>query len=323
MLFLSLVPCSVNVVGQGRGWTRVRNGVLWYTDRGDTVQAHAPGFLRHEGRWWMVGEDRDNGGLPDVNLYSSYDFRTWHYEGKIITLPDEEGLPVRMIERAKIMYCKRTGHFVIWCHWEAPNYSASEAASFEAEKITGPYRCTFRGRPLGVKTRDCNVFVDDDGTAYFVATTNENQDIGLFLLSDDYTQPVKHYPLFVGQRREAPVIVRVGDIYHVLTSACTGWAPNQCQHAWSESLTHGWSALHNVGDNTCFRTQPAAIIRAGSSKKSGSLLYVGDRWKDPTLAESKTILFPIQFTDTTCQIINLDSFDINWREKVCRRRAWR
>lgn len=304
-----------------RGWTTITNGNLWLTPNGDTVQAHAPGFLYEGGRWWMVGEDRAGGRLPDVNLYSSIDLQHWQFEHKIITLPPpaSQGGPLRMIERAKLLRCPTTGEYVVWCHWEAPNYSASESACFHAPAIRGPYTCAFSGRPLGIKARDCNVFVDHDGSAYFIATTNENRDLGLFRLSDDYLSVVSHVPLLQGERREAPAIVHVGDTYYMLSSACTGWAPNQCKLTTSHSLTEGWTPLRDVGDKSCYRTQAAAILTIKGTRRT-TYLYVGDRWKDPTLAESKTIIFPLTLSGDTCHIHPLDSFQINlrtgrWREK--------
>ena len=201
---------------------------------------------------------------------------------------------------------------MVWCHWEGRNYGASEAAVFYSDNITGPYKFHWGGRPLGIKSRDCNVFQDDDGTAYFISTTNENQDLGLFRLSDDYLEAVEHTVLFPGERREAPAIVRVGDMYFMFSSACTGWDPNQCKMSYSKSLTKGWSPLENVGDRIAFDTQAASVLRIFGEKQT-TYLYVGDRWMDPTLPESKTIIFPISFDGTKCDFTYSKKFDINYK----------
>ncbi|MBR1838783.1 MAG: family 43 glycosylhydrolase [Bacteroidaceae bacterium] len=311
---------STSAIAQGaRGWTTFVNGTLWQTAAGDTVQAHAPGFLYERGRWWMVGEDRANGGKPDVNLYSSRDLQHWRFERKIIANGITSPLlgRERMIERAKLLKSPVTGRYVVWCHWEASNYGASESACFSCATIDGDYVQEWAGRPCGIKARDCNVFVDEDGTAYFIATTNENQDLGLFRLSTDYTRVVAHTPLLQGLRREAPAVVKIGDTYYMLSSACTGWAPNQCKLSYSKSLTEGWSPLEDVGDATCYRTQAAAILTIKGTKQT-TYLYVGDRWKDPTLAESKTIVFPVTFQDHHCQIFPLERFQLNLHTGVWR-----
>lgn len=322
--WLIAMSSACNTAKQGNGtpdkWVTITNGRLWLTPEGDTVQAHAPGFLREGDIWYMVGEDRGHEYNPDVNLYSSTDLQTWHFVKKIIengvTSPDLG--KSRMIERAKILYNPKTRRYVVWCHWEASNYGASEVACFSSDRIDGDYRLEWSGRPMDIKSRDCNVFVDNDGTAYFISTTEENQHLGLFRLSDDYLSAVGHTRLFPGQRREAPAIVRLGDRYFMFSSACTGWAPNQCKLSWSDDLRQGWSELESIGDSKAFRTQPAAILEIRGTKDT-TYLYVGDRWKDPTLAETKTIMFPVSFSDTTCDFQYRDSFQINfhtgeWRE---------
>lgn len=295
-------------------WTTITNGNLWITADGDTVQAHAPGFLKIKDTWYMVGEDRSREWRPDVNLYSSRDLQNWSFEKKIIangvTSPDLGS--TRMIERAKLLYNKKTKRYVVWCHWESSNYGASEAACFSSDRIDGTYRLEWSGRPLGIKSRDCNVFVDTDGTAYFISTTEENQHLGLFRLSDDYLSIVEHTQLFPWQRREAPAIVKLDQKYFMFSSACTGWAPNQCKLSWSHDLKTGWSTLENIGDDKAFRTQPAAILEIKGSKDT-TYLYVGDRWKDPNLAQSKTIIFPVTFTNTSCKFQYIDRFEINFK----------
>lgn len=305
-------------------WITIKNGNLWMTDDGKggttSVQAHAPGFVRVGDIWYMCGEDRSGWWNPDVNLYSSVDLVHWKFEKKIIqngvTTPElGHG---RMIERPKLMYNAKTDKYVVWCHYEAGNYGASEAACFECDKVNGDYKVVWTGRPLGVKSRDCNVFQDNDGTAYFVSTTNENRDLGLFRLSDDYHEAVEHTVLFGGNGLEAPAIVRVGDNYFMFNSACSGWDPNRCKMSHTTNLTSGWTGLANIGNDIAYDTQAAAILTIKGTKQT-TYLYVGDRWQDPGLPETKTIIFPITFNGTNCSMNYRERFDINfvtgeWRE---------
>lgn len=315
-ILAAMILCSMTALAQpsdnGTGWVTIENGNLWTTDKGETVQAHAPGFVRSGDRWYMVGEDRSDSWNPDVNLYSSSDLTHWRFEKKIIGngMTDSRLGHSRMIERAKLLYCEKTGRYVVWCHWESKDYSASEAACFSADSVNGEYRLEWSGRPLGIKSRDCNIFIDDDGTAYFISTTNENQDLGLFRLADDYLSVVEHTKLFEGQRREAPAIIRIGDTYFMLSSACTGWAPNQCKISHSKNLRKGWSPLTDIGDNKAFRTQPAAILTVKGTEQT-AYLYVGDRWMDPDLPNSKTIIFPISFEGNSCIFEYCNRFNIN------------
>jgi sucrose-6-phosphate hydrolase SacC (GH32 family) len=294
-------------------FTTITNGNLWIDSEGNDVQAHGAGFLKVGDTWYMIGEDRSSSWNPDVNMYSSKDLVNWKFERKIIenhvTHPDLGSK--RMIERPKLMYCAKTKQYVVWCHWESSNYGASEAGVFYSNTINGPYTYHWGGRPLGVKSRDCNIFVDDDGTAYFISTIEENQHLGLFRLSDDYLSAVEYTELFKWKSREAPAIVRVGDTYYMLSSACTGWDPNPCMLSYSKSLTEGWSELKQVGNSIAFDTQAASILTIKGTKQT-THLYVGDRWQDPRLPESKTIIFPISFTADSCVFNYTRQFDINY-----------
>ncbi len=306
-------------------WVTIKNGNAWVaTNTGATVQAHGPGFIRVGDIWYMCGEDRAAAPsapwTPDVNLYSSVDLVNWKFERKII----QNGVTAaelghgRFIERPKLLYNPKTSKYLVWCHYEQGNYGASEAACFECDSVNGPYTKVWSGQPLGTKSRDCNVFQDNDGTAYFISTTDENSNLGLFRLSDDYHSAVEKSVLFAGQGREAPAIVRVGDRYFMFNSACSGWEPNQCKMSYTTNIKSGWTGLSNVGNYYAYDTQAAAILTIKGTKQT-TYLYVGDRWQDPGLAETKTIIFPITFNGSSASLDYRERFDINfvtgeWRE---------
>ena len=129
------------------GWTKVVNGRMWIDENGKSVQAHGAGFVLVGDTWYMIGEDRANSWQPDVNMYSSKDLQHWTFEGKIIenrkTHPDLGTR--RFIERPKILWNRKTGKFVVWCHYEGRIYGASEAAVFVSDKVTGPYEFVWGG----------------------------------------------------------------------------------------------------------------------------------------------------------------------------------
>ncbi len=133
LILSGAIPVAAQNAGDGSGWVCIENGQLWKTEEGETVQAHAPGFVWLNGLWYMVGEDRSHSWNPDVNLYSSPDLVHWKFEKKIIQngVTDERLGRSRMIERAKLLHCRKTGQFVVWCHWESRDYRASEAAILE------------------------------------------------------------------------------------------------------------------------------------------------------------------------------------------------
>lgn len=277
-------------------WTTIENGKTWMDTEGRPVYANGGNFLLKDGVWYLVGEDRSLAWMPDVNLYCSTDFVHWKFVHKIIenrrSHPDLGRR--RMIERPKLLFCPETQKFVVWCHWEARNYGASEAAVFECDSVGGDYEYVWSGRPMGTKSRDCNVFVDNDGTAFFISTTDENTNLGLFMLTSDYRQAVSKTVLCEGLRREAPAIVHIDSTYYMISSACTGWEPNQAKLCVSRNLHVGWSRLFNIGDPIAYDTQASSVLIIRGTEQT-TYLYVGDRWMDPTLPESKIIILPIEW----------------------------
>lgn len=304
---------------QAQRWVTIRNGEAWTDNRGLAVQAHGGNFLQVDSTFYLIGEDRSDPWHPDVNLYSTTDFQHWTFRGKIIEngVTDSHLGRERFIERPKLLRSPATGKFVVWCHWEGRNYGASEAACFESDSVTGPYRLVFAGRPMGVKSRDCNVFVDNDGAAYFISTTNENQDLGLFRLSPSYTEVVSHTPLLQGHRREAPAMVHIDSLYYMLSSACTGWDANQACLSVSTRIDSLWGELCPVGDRVAFDTQASSILTLRGTEGT-VYLYVGDRWMDPDLPDSKIILLPVSFSNGTMDFRYRDTFELDVRRGLLR-----
>lgn len=311
---------SVAAFAQEENWTTIQNGIEWTDTEGYIVQAHGGNFLHHGDKWFLVGEDRSGSWMPDVNLYSTEDFVHWKFEAKIIkNFVTHEALgSSRMIERPKLMWNEKTKKFVVWCHWEARNYSASEAAVFESDDVAGPYECVWAGRPCGTKSRDCNVFVDNDGKAYFISTTDENTNLGLFELSDNYHEALSKTPMFEGMRREAPAIVHIGDTYYMISSACTGWDPNQAKIATSKDIKSGWTELENIGDKIAFDTQASSILTIKGTEGT-VYIYVGDRWMDPDLPRSKIIMLPIEWKDGKMELNYYDKWQIDFKRGVWRK----
>jgi len=310
VLFITL--CLSNIKAQEFNWVTINNGIEWTDTEGYIVQAHGGNFLQVGNKWYLIGEDRARSWNPDVNLYSTEDFVNWKFEAKIIeNRVTHEQLGVsRMIERPKLLYNEKTKKFVVWCHWESRNYGASEAAVFTSDKPEGPYNCEWTGRPLDTKSRDCNVFVDNDGKAYFISTTDENTNLGLFEMTDDYLKPISKTVLCEGQRREAPAIVHIADTYYMISSACTGWDPNQAKLSTSKDIKTGWTPLKNIGDHIAFDTQASSILTIKGTEGT-VYIYVGDRWMDPDLPRSKIIMLPITFENGQMQLNYYDSWQLD------------
>lgn len=100
----------------------------------------------------------------------------------------------------------------------------------------------------------------------------------------------------------------------VTTTLClilhrSGWDPNACKMSYTTNLKSGWTNLTQVGNDIAYDTQAAAILKIEGTKQT-TYLYVGDRWQDLGLPESKTIIFPISFKGTSCSMDYRERFDV-------------
>ncbi|HXU61586.1 MAG TPA: discoidin domain-containing protein, partial [Polyangia bacterium] len=167
-------------------------------------------------------------------------------------------------------------------------------------------------QPNGNMSRDDTLFKDDDGKAYFISAANNNQDMIVYLLADDYLSVKSQVTtLFKGKSREAPAMFKQNGHYFLITSAATGWDSNQAQIATATDIAGTWSNLTNLGDGTTYDTQSAFVIPFTGSKGT-TYIFAGDRWQDPDLVGSKYIWIPLQISGTTVTLND----DIQWQLNV-------
>lgn len=282
----------------------LKNGELWKDVAGEPIHAHGGCMIYHEGYYYWYGEDRRNNWY--VSCYRSENLADWKLQNHIITtesemqsyrvrtklqLINDDGSKVNL-ERPKVIYNERTKKFVLWMHFEnGKNYSEAAVGIATCDRPNGDFIYHGHFNPFGYMSRDCTLFKEDDGTAYFVSASRDNADLHVYRLSDDYMNTDKLVNiLWQGEYREAPAVVKINDKYYMLSSGCTGWAPNQGKYAVADSMEGKWSMLHEIGDSTTYLSQPAFIIR-----RNDNILYYGDRWggDGEKYFESGYVIYPL------------------------------
>jgi hypothetical protein len=224
-------------------------------------------------------------------------------------------------ERPKVLFNPKTKKYIMWMHADANGYRVSEAGVAIAEQPTGPFRWAGSFRPIPTSTyRDMNLFLDDDGSAYAFYAGEENQTMHVVRLNKEFTAPEDNLVegknwarIFVGKSREAPAPFKYKGRYYVVTSACTGWAPNSADIAVADHILGPWKMLGNPcigeGANTTFQSQSTYILPVPG--KPGAFIYMGDRWIPNDLANSSYIWLPMTVDGEKAEIHNVERWDFS------------
>ena len=266
------------------------NGRPWLDTSGNPIHAHGGWMLAHGDYVYWYGEDRRDDHY--VAVYRSSDMKNWEFRAHILsadtpaaatsarfdlTLSREaDGVRKKVnIERPKVLYNGKTKKFVLWAHYEnGADYRDARAcvASSDHPDRDFVYHGSFN--PFGQMSRDCTVHVDEAGDAYFVSASRDNADLHIYRLTEDYLNVDEWVKsLYCHEYREAPALFeRRGRVY-MISSYCTGWAPNQGKWCTADAVTGRWGLLRDFGDKVTFGSQSAFVWRAGDR-----YWYVGDRW---------------------------------------------
>lgn len=226
-----------------------------------------------------------------------------------------------ILERPKVLYNEKTKKYVLWFHADGPteNSGSSYAKAMSGVAVSdtpeGPFRFikasrmhssdAYTGKEKGM-ARDMNVFRDEDGSAYILYASEENASLYISKLSDDYldlavrenaVEGVDYSRNFVNTSREAPAMFKYQGKYYLMTSGCTGWAPNEAKYYEADTPLGPWKEMGNpcVGEenDTTFRTQSTCIFAVDAAK--GKFVYMGDRWNSSDQRESRYVLLPVDF----------------------------
>lgn len=288
------------------------NGTLWLDTNGDPIHAHGGHILYYQGYYYWYGEDRRENYY--VSCYRSKDLVHWEFRNHILTtnskiaemrirtkiqLTREDGGKVNL-ERPKVLFNSKTNQFVLWVHFEnGMNYKDAACAIATCNTPDGDFVYHGHFNPYGYMSRDCTLFQDEDGTAYFISAARDNADLHVYRLQDDYLNIEKLVAqLWQGEYREAPAVIKVNNLYYMCNSFCTGWAPNQGEFGVASSMEGPWSVLEEFGDETTFDSQPAFILKT----QEGQLLYYGDRWDAKNYFNSSYVILPLEIANQKMSI---------------------
>ena len=282
--------------------------VPWLDTDGQPINAHGAGIMAHQNTCYLYGELKAGktelvpgqgwecyrvpaGG---VACYSSHDLLSWHKEGVALapntTNPQHDLHVSKVIERPKVIYNERTKLFVMWLHVDSETYGYSQAGVATSTSPTGPFEYQGSVQPNGQMVRDLTLFKDDDGRAYLIFASESNATMHVVQLTDDYLAPTtQEKRILVNQKREAPALFKYRGLYYLLTSGCTGWAPNAATYAVAKTPLGEWEQYCNPcvgpGAETTFGGQGTFVLPVPGSPSE--FVFLTDRWNKTDLEASQ------------------------------------
>lgn len=180
-----------------------------------------------------------------------------------------------------------------WKDWWTPEWRK------ETEK--GMY--LWRDMAGGQMSRDMTIYIDDDGKAYHITSSQENLTLLVNELTEDFLDFTGKYNMIApGGQNEAPTIIKHDGKYWLICSGCTGWAPNEARMFSANSIWGPWTqhpspftdangkGYKDFGAKKTFGAQGTYIM-----EMYGKPVFMADIWNPKHLSQSLHLWLPIEF----------------------------
>jgi len=321
LAFILLIGSKVELFAQSQFKTdEFIPGALWLDTEGHHINAHGGGIVLVKDTYYWYGEKRgDKTTSAGVSVYSSKDLYHWKNEGIALSPVEDDKSDLTkgcIIERPKVIYNKKTKKFVMWFHLElkGQGYAAARAGVAIADRATGPFRYIESFRPNGNMSRDMGLFVDEDETAYHIYSSDENYTLRIAKLTDDYLKPTKADSFLFRKHQEAPAIFKYNEKYYLITSGCTGWAPNQASIHEATNILGPWKFMGDPmkGPNALLTFGGQSTFVLPIQGKKDAFIFMADIWKPKNLQDSRYIWLPIKLTSEKPMIEWKDNWSLNY-----------
>jgi beta-xylosidase len=167
----------------------------------------------------------------------------------------------------------------------------------------------------GQMARDMTLFVDDNGKAYHIYSSEENSTIHISELTDDFlSYPGNYARAFPDRYMEAPAILKTSEgKYYFIASGCTGWKPNAARSAVADNIFGPWKETGNpcMGEDSSltFNSQSTYILPIQGKKDA--FIFMADRWTPDNPIDGKYIWLPVKFTEDRIVLEWKDEWDLS------------
>lgn len=281
----------------------IRNGMPWFDDHGNIVNAHGACIVEEKGRYYLFGEWKsdESNAFPGFSCYSSDDLVNWKFERVVLTVqPDGILGPNRVGERVKVMKCPSTGEFVMFMHADDMGYKDPYIGYATCKTINGEYQLQgpllYQGKP--VQRWDMGTFQDTDGKGYLLIHHGP-----VYRLSDNY-RSIEMEVAHVKGSGESSAMFKKDGIYYMLYSNLTSWEKNDNFYFTAPKIEGPWTkqGLFCPEGTLTYNSQSTFVfpLKRGNDTIP---MFMGDRWSYPHQASAATYVWmPMQVNGTKLSI---------------------
>jgi hypothetical protein len=184
---------------------------------GEIVDAHGGCLQFFDGRYYLYGTAfGTNESSTALNcpfrVYSSPDLERWTYAGEL--LKDQ---PRGVYTRPCVVFNPHTHKYVLWYNW-LPKLWNGQIAVATSDSPVGPFTIVNPNvRVFGSRPGDGSLFVDDDGTGYYIYTSmGDGYAVRVERLKPDYLGSNGETSSILAKGVEAPVLFRRNNLYYAL-----------------------------------------------------------------------------------------------------------
>ena len=187
---------------------------------------------------------------------------------------------------------------------KAPEQYKSWSAEWRDAVVRGLFiKRDFDG---GQMSRDMTLFVDDDGKAYHVFSSEGNLTLHIAELSDDYLSHTGRYVrVDPAGHNEAPALFKRNGKYWMITSGCTGWAPNRARLLSADHIFGPWTRydtpMTGPDSEITFGGQSTYVLKVDG--REDAYIFMADLWRPELPSDGRYIWLPIDFDEKGFPVI--------------------
>lgn len=292
----------------------IYNGVPWFDNNGDIVNAHGACIVEDDGRYYLFGEFKTDSANTFIGFscYSSTDLVNWKFERMALPVQKDGALgPDRIGERVKVMKSPATGEYVMYMHTDDRFYKDAQVGYATSKTIDGEY--TFQGPLLydgkPIRKWDMGTFKDADGTGYLLMHHGD-----IYRLSADYRQAEEKVAAAIPGVGESPAMFKKDNTYFLLSSGLTSWERNDNVYHTAPHVKGPWTkqGLFCPEGSLTYNSQCSFVFPVVRGNDT-ILMYMGDRWSFPKQGQAATqVWLPLVTNGTQLSIPDYwEAWDVN------------